>query len=209
MKKKLVATLLAATTIIGCLTGCSVSAGTEIGNIDVLEKFDESGIINAEVVIEDMDVESEATKYSHSLDNGSGEYVFTIDSETYTFEISDNEITKVINDDDEVVWTPEMFNEEDANNTAADDSMESLTEGVSNIVDERDHPKDNSESKNYDKKKDGSEMKDVYDKHKEGDDKNSFDEISNYGANAVNNMKYDMNPGAKNVREIGVKVKGE
>lgn len=168
MKKKLIATLLAAITVVGCLTGCSVSAGTEVGNIDVLEKFDKGGIVNAEVVIENMAVEPEATKYTHNLDNGSGEYEFTIDSETYTFEIENNEITKVINDDDEVVWTPEMFDEKsDSDISGANvDAVEDFTDEY----DKEDQDTGKTDSKNEYKDSNAANFSDTYEKYDDAND---------------------------------------
>jgi len=108
MKKKFVTLMLAAMASISCLTGCSVSTGTNIGKIDVYDTLRDADVTNYRDVLNDLEMDqAEASNETHSMKNGDGSFSFKIDGERYEFSIDDYAIVSVANSDGDLIWTDE------------------------------------------------------------------------------------------------------
>lgn len=113
MKKKILILLMCTVLGVSCMTGCNMSVGTKAENIEVSELFEDEDITNYSQVLKDLDLDGTASKESHKMKNGDGEFTITIDDKEYTFTVEDNEITEVTNSKGKTIWSIEDKENED------------------------------------------------------------------------------------------------
>ena len=84
--------------------GCSFGVGGKLGNISIKDMLSEADVTNYKEVLKELKCDDKATSEKHKMKNGNGSFTFTIDGDTYTFEITDYEITQVTDENDKVLW---------------------------------------------------------------------------------------------------------
>lgn len=84
--------------------GCSFDIGGKLGNISIKDMLSEADVTNYKEVLKELKCDDKATSEKHKMKNGNGSFTFTIDGDTYTFEITDYEITQVTDENDKVLW---------------------------------------------------------------------------------------------------------
>ena len=84
--------------------GCSFDVGGKLGNISIKDMLSEADVTNYKEVLKELKCDDKATSEKHKMKNGNGSFTFTIDGDTYTFEITDYEITQVTDENDKVLW---------------------------------------------------------------------------------------------------------
>lgn len=84
--------------------GCSFDVGGKVGSISIKDMLSEADVTNYKEVLKELKCDDKATSEKHKMKNGNGSFTFTIDGDTYTFEITDYEITQVTDENDKVLW---------------------------------------------------------------------------------------------------------